>query len=239
VFTTEDATTPLVAARSVEGDRAVVPAPVLAFDDPAIIFKGKQRLDALLGVATRATDGPRAGLERWGNDNPTGIAHDHVGVIATGTMTVARFRADDTGTDGPEDETFQLDPATGAPQVIAIDTIPVTFALPAAPPPATGYPVLVLGHGLGSSRLHLLAFAEPLTSQGYALAIIDMAGHGSRFDPTDNRNNLAGQIGDGFTGDPTLRDGFGDFTRPRSSRSSSTSARCATGSGSRRSTSRA
>lgn len=211
-FTTEHATAPLALARAVEIDPAQVPAPTLAFADPAIIFKGKARLDALLGVATRATDGPRAGLERWGNDNPTGIAHDHVGVIATGTMTIARFRADDTGTDGPEDESFQLDPETGAPRVIAVDTIPVTFALPAAAPPADGYPLIVLGHGLGGSRQHLLAFAEPLCSQGYALAIIDMAGHGSRFDPTDNHNNLADQIGDDFTGDPALRDGLGDFT---------------------------
>jgi hypothetical protein len=215
VFTTEHATAALVAARTVQADADAVPPPVLAFPDPSLVFKGQGALDDLLGVATRATDGPRAGLERWGNDNPTGIAHDHVGVIATGTMTVARFRSDDTDTDGPEDETFQLDPATGAPRVIAIDTIPVTFALPAAPPPDAGYPVLVLGHGLGNSRHHLLAFAEPLTAQGYALAIIDMVGHGSRFDPTDNRNNLAGQIEE-FSGDPLLRDGFGDITGPAS-----------------------
>jgi hypothetical protein len=88
---------------------ATLPAPTLAFPDPAIIFKGKQALDRILGQATRAADGPRAGLERWGNDNPTGIAHDHVGIIATGQMTIARFRGDDTGTDLPEDETFQLD----------------------------------------------------------------------------------------------------------------------------------
>jgi dienelactone hydrolase len=213
VFTTEHATAPLVAARNVQADPVAVPAPTLTFSDPAVIFRGDARLDRLLGVATRATDGPRAGLERWGNDNPTGIAHDHVGVIGTGAMTVARFRGDDTGTDQPDDETFQLDPVTGAPRVIAIDSIPVTFALPAAPAPAAGYPVIILGHGLGNSRHHLLAFAEPLTAQGYALAIIDMAGHGSRFDPDDVRNNLATQIAD-FTGDPDLPDGFGDRTGP-------------------------
>ena len=81
-----------------------------AFADPAIIFAGTAALDRLLGQATRATDGPRAGLERWGNDNPTGIAHDHVGVVGTGEMTIANFRGDATGTNGPDDETFQLDP---------------------------------------------------------------------------------------------------------------------------------
>lgn len=200
VFTTQHATAPLVAAR------AQLPVPTLAFDDPAIIFSGTAQLDRLLGHATRATDGPRAGLERWGNDNPTGIAHDHVGVIGTGQMTIARFRRDDTGTDAPDDETF-ADP----PAIVSIDHIPVTFILPAAPPPPDGYPVVIYGHGLGAGRDQLLSFAEPLTSHGFAVVGIDMFGHGSRFDPTDAGNNLASQLPH-FSGDPNLRDGFGDRT---------------------------
>jgi hypothetical protein len=211
VFTTQHATAPLVAARAEMDDRTLVPAPTLAFPDPSIIFSGSDALDRLLGHATRATDGPRAGLERWGNDNPTGIAHDHVGVIGTGQITIARFRGDDVGTNGPEDKTFQLDPVTGTPRLIHIDTIPITFILPAAPPPPSGYPVVIYGHGLGAGRDALEAFAEPLTSQGYALVGIDMFGHGSRFDPTDNGNNLAGSHPN-FTGDPSLRDGFADNT---------------------------
>ena len=208
VFTTQHATAPLVAARAAF---ATLPAPTLAFPDPAIVFSGTAALDRLLGHATRATDGPRAGLERWGNDNATGIAHDHVGVVGTGQMTVARFRGDATGTQGPDDQTFQLDPVTGAPRVIAMDTIPVTFILPAAPAPPGGYPVVIYGHGLGAGRDQLLSFAEPLTAQGFALVGIDMVGHGSRFDPTDTHNNFASQI-PGFTGDATMPDGFGDRT---------------------------
>ena len=34
-----------------------------------------------------------SGLERWGTDNPTGMAHDHIAVVATGTTTIARFAA--------------------------------------------------------------------------------------------------------------------------------------------------
>lgn len=209
MFTTQHATAALVAARAIMDDPSVVPPPVVAFPDPAIIFSGQAQLDALLGQATRATDGPRSGLERWGNDNPTGIAHDHVGVIGTGTITVARFRGDDTGTDGPDSKTFHFDDA-GKPIVQSIDTIPITFILPAAPPPADGYPVVIYGHGLGASRDALEAFAEPLTSQGYALVGIDHVGFGSRYDATDLGNNLAGRPG--FTGDKALRDGFGDTT---------------------------
>jgi hypothetical protein len=204
MFTTEHASTLLVAARDV---LATQPAPGLVFDDPAIIFDTRTELDRVLGTATRETTGPRAGLERWGTDNPTGIAHDHVGVLATGHMTIVRFRGDDTGTDGPEDETFQL-ATDGTPRPLATESIPVTFVLPKGPVPATGFPVVIFGHGLGGSRHAVLNLAEPLTSRGYAVVAIDMWGHGSRYADIDNGNNLAGKSA--FTGDRALRDGFGD-----------------------------
>jgi hypothetical protein len=203
VFTTQHATAPLVAAREA---MLAAPPPTLVFDDPAVVFSGTAQLDRILGVATRATEGPRAGLERWGNDNKTGIAHAHVGVVATGTMTIARFRREDTRTDLPDDETFRPDGS-----IIAIDPIPVTFILPAAPPPPDGYPVVIYGHGLGAGRDQLLSFAEPLTQAGFALVGLDMAGHGSRFDPVDRGANMANQLED-FSGEPSVRDGFGDIT---------------------------
>jgi len=203
VFTTQHASAPLLAARTIVDQ---LPPSDLVFDDPAIIFNSTAALDRVIGVATRATDGPRVGLERWGNDNPTGIAHDHVGVIGTGKMTIARFRSDDSKTDLPDDETFS-DP----PRIVAMDTIPVTFILPTTAMPAGGYPIVIYGHGLGASRDQLLSFAEPLTSRGYAIVGIDMAGHGSRFDPTDQLANMANQL-TAFSGDPAMRDGFGDTT---------------------------
>lgn len=208
VFTTQRATAPLLAARAALDAE---PVPALAFERPALIFAGATALDRILGQATRATDGPRAGLERWGNDNPTGLAHDHVGVIATGSLTTVRFRGDPTGTGGADDETFALDPRTGAPRVVAREQIPVTLIVPAAPPPATGYPLVIYGHGLGAGRDQMLSFAEPLTRQGFALIGIDMFGHGSRFDPVDEVANLSGQLL-AFTGEPATPDGFGDRT---------------------------
>ena len=207
VFTTEHATAPLLAARNLI---ETAPPPELVFANPRLIFAGTPALDRILGRATRATDGPRAGLERWGNDNLTGIAHDHVGVVATGTISVIRFRGNDTGTDGPEDEAFQLD-STGAPQIIATDRIPITIIVPAAAPPAAGYPVVIYGHGLGAGRDQLLSFAEPLTSQGYVVVGIDMFGHGSRFDPIDEVANMSKQLR-AFTGEAAAPDGFGDRT---------------------------
>jgi hypothetical protein len=84
LFTTQHASRPLIEAREV---LAKLPPSDLAFPDPSIVFNTPAALARVLGTATRATDGPRSGLERWGNDNPTGIAHDHVGVIGSGVMT--------------------------------------------------------------------------------------------------------------------------------------------------------
>lgn len=215
VFTTERATRTMVAARALLDDPAAVPAPELSFSDPGIIFRGPEDLDRLLGQAQRFADGPRAGSEHWGlsaGGNPTGIAHDHVGVIATGSMTVARFRRADTGDDGPDDETFDVDPATGAPALASSQSIPVTFMLPAAPPPSpAGYPVAIIAHGLGSSRHAIVTFAEPLAAAGFAAVAIDADTHGSRRDPTDRENNLAPLLS-AFTGERAMADGFGDHT---------------------------
>ena len=215
VFTTQRATRTMAAARGLIDDPEVVPPPELSFPDAGVIFKGRLALAGLLGEAARFADGPRAGSERWGlsaGTNPTGIAHDHVGVIATGRMTVARFRRADTGDDGPDDETFDIDPSSGAPAMVAIESIPVTFSLPAAPPPSpAGYPVAIIAHGLGSSRHALLTFAEPLAAAGFAAVAIDADTHGSRRDPTDQENNLAPFL-PAFSGQPAVADGFGDRT---------------------------
>lgn len=223
VFTTQYASDALVKARNVIGNTSAVAAPTLAFDDPALIFDTQAELDDLLGTATRDTSGARAGLEKWGGDNPTGIAHDHIAVIATGTTTTARFRRDDcvdasTGCvpDGAADETFAIggggvpavqyaDPATQA-----LDSLPITIVLPEGTMPAAGFPVVVFGHGLGGSRHDVLALAEPLAAQGFAIVAVDMWGHGSRYSAVDIGNNLGSNPE--FTGDPTLRDGFGDDT---------------------------
>lgn len=207
VFTTQYASDALVKARNSIANVADVDAPTLVFADPALIFDTKARLDALLGTATRETTGPRAGLERWGTDNATGIAHDHIAVVATGTTTIGRFLRDDTGTDGPEDETFELG-AGGVPEVQGIDDIPITIVLPKGPVPADGFPVVVFQHGLGGSRHDVLNIAEPIAAQGYALVAIDAVGHGSRYDATDSGNNLGSKTD--FSGDRSLRDGFGD-----------------------------
>jgi hypothetical protein len=209
VFRTQRATRTLLAARDALDDPTQVAPAELTFPDPSLVFRGA-RLDDLMGDATRFDDGPRAGEERWGFSNPTGMAHDHVGVIATGRLSTTRFRRAEMDGDGPDSMTFELDPDTGAPLVQSIDSIPVTFVLPAAQPPTTaGYPVAIFGHGLGASRAAVVSFAEPLTRAGYAVVCVDFDQHGSRFDDIDRVNNLSRDLSD-FTGVPDMPDGFGD-----------------------------
>jgi hypothetical protein len=201
-FTTQHATRALLAARELSASQ---PAPTLRFENEAFIYRGTDRLDVLLGVPAR----DEQGRERWGWSNPTGLAHDNVGVIGTGTMTAPRFLSEDDGSYLPTADAFQYD-ADGAPIVIEpAAEMPVTFALPAAPMPASGYPVAIFGHGLGASRHQLLALAEPLTEQGWAVAGIDMNAHGSRFNDSDDDNNTASLI-DGFDAPEGVGDGFGD-----------------------------
>jgi pimeloyl-ACP methyl ester carboxylesterase len=218
VFTTQRASDVLVHARNVIANISAVPAPELRFTDLALIFDTPQALDVLLGQARRHSSGLRAGQEIWGADNPSGIAHEHIAVVATGTTTVPRFRGDDCveaspgcTPDGPGDETFSLG-AQGVPKVLSIDTIPISVVLPRGVVPASGFPVVVFGHGLGGSRHDMLALAEPLTRQGYAVVAIDQWGHGSRYNNIDAGNNLGDKPD--FTGSRALRDGFGDDTGP-------------------------
>lgn len=205
VFTTQHASDVLVNGRNLLGGS--IEKPPLEFADASLIFDTPQELDALLGQATRATSGPRAGQERWGLDNPTGMAHDHIAVVATGTTTMVRFVGDDTFTDGPEDETFALT-AAGVPTMRGVDTVPITIVLPKGPVPAAGFPVVIFGHGLGGSRRDALNLAEPLCEKGFAVISIDMWNHGSRLSPTDNGNNLGSKPA--FTGNRALKDGFSD-----------------------------
>jgi hypothetical protein len=199
VFRVQDAFSPLLMARAALDDLSQTPGPLIRFSDSELIFTGREELDALLGIAPREEEGVRVGQERWGHGLGTGLAHDHVGVVATGTLELPRFRRASTGALDAADGTFEFD-AAGLVRLQSMTTIPVTLVLPAAPPPPDGYPLVIFGHGLGSSR-----------SKGMAVIAIDFDRHGSRYNPVATRNNSAFGASD-FQGDLAMRDGFGDTT---------------------------
>jgi hypothetical protein len=209
-FTTQHASRDLVAARGVLAafDAGGTHPPNVQFADPSIIFATPQRLHDVLGDAPLFATGPRAGSEHWGGDQPTGIAHAHVAVVATGTIDVVNFRGPDNGDFGPSSKTFQLD-LNGAPIAQGTETIPISVVLPIGPVPASGFPVVIYGHGLGGSRHDMLNLAEALTAQGIAMVAIDHVGFGSRYaGDADGTNNFSNKPG--FTGVATMPDGFGD-----------------------------
>lgn len=58
--------------------------------------------------------------------------------------------------------------------------IQVFSMIPATPAPVNGYPVIVYGHGLGSSKTTLAAIGSQLAGLGYASVAIDFVAHDSR-----------------------------------------------------------
>ncbi|MBC7978368.1 MAG: hypothetical protein H7138_25565 [Myxococcales bacterium] len=67
------------------------------------------------------------------------------------------------------------------PTVVHADVaIGFLAAVPAAEAPAAGYPVVVFGHGLGSSKTTVLAIASQLAAAGFASIAIDFVAHDTR-----------------------------------------------------------
>ena len=68
-----------------------------------------------------------------------------------------------------------LDPGPGN----SVNTLYFHAVFPSSPKPATGYPVVVFGHGLGDSQYGgPTAVAPILASKGFAIAAINAVGHG-------------------------------------------------------------
>jgi dienelactone hydrolase len=58
--------------------------------------------------------------------------------------------------------------------------VPAVLVVPLAAPPASGYPTVIFGHGLGRSKEDVLAIAGALASAGFASVAIDALDHGGR-----------------------------------------------------------
>jgi hypothetical protein len=67
-----------------------------------------------------------------------------------------------------------------APNAVSTSTLPFHLYLPTAAPPASGYPVVIFGHGFGDTSFGgPSAVATVLTQSGFAVAAINAFGHGS------------------------------------------------------------
>lgn len=67
-----------------------------------------------------------------------------------------------------------------APTLTCQRQLPVLAVVPAAPPPASGYPTLIFAHGIGRSKEDLLPLAGTLAAAGFASVSVDALDHGQR-----------------------------------------------------------
>jgi dienelactone hydrolase len=164
-------------------------------------------LDAWLGTPLRNNGTDVPGFPVSG-ETDRGIAHDQIGAVVTGTFIAPDYR-DATNH-------LQLD-ASGAPLAQRPNLrIPVTLALPRGSMPASGFPVVMFGHGLGGQRREMLAIANELARVGIATAAIDHATFGQRSSATDETSIEGGSYRgpDGLGDSPNypVADFFGGLT---------------------------
>ncbi len=116
-----------------------------------------------------------------------GLPCDKVGDIVGGLLNANNFQIDqpakvNTGSTnvndgGPIPGPFN-DPIH--PTKVSDRGIGVLGMVPKSAPPANGYPVVIFGHGLGSSKTTLVAIGSQLAAAGYASVAIDFVNHDSR-----------------------------------------------------------
>ena len=184
-------------------------------------------LDDWLGVVA-----PTAKLPDGSDDPDDSLpvrAHDKIAAVGTAVFTATNYlRIRDKKYDDLEHGTFPRDAAgniTGQPAPEAPTAkIWITFAVPTAPMPASGYPIVIVQHGLNGSRDYLLALANRIASKGWMAVAIDSVTFGARasdpkyrVDTTSDYASAPGatyQGGDGISdlvGSGTTKDRAGSF----------------------------
>lgn len=147
-----------------------------------------------------------------GSDDPdSGLkvrAHDKIAALGTAEFDAINFMQEKGGYDTIDHHTFAHDamgnviPAPEKPT----DKIWLTVAIPTAPMPAGGYPVVIVQHGLSGSREYLLELANPFCNAGWAVVAIDSVTFGARAPEKEFQNDAANNFAGSYAGP----DGFAD-----------------------------
>ena len=193
-YTTQKVTQELFAIRD---SLEAAPAPTLSWDAQAVLPMKNARFGRTTSGVLPA--GFTAHLDDWlgvvaasaklpdGSDDPDDSlpvrAHDKIASIGTAVFSAPSFLRVRPGKyDDLEHATFARDGAGAA--VVAPEAptskIWVTFAIPTAPMPAAGYPVVIVQHGLNGSRDYLLTMANHIASKGWMAVAIDSVTFGAR-----------------------------------------------------------
>ena len=132
-----------------------------------------------------------------GSDDPSNElpvhAHDKIASVATAVFEASYYlRELPGGYQTLDDRTFERD-ASG--RIVPSATRPkqkiwVTFAVPDAPMPPSGYPTLVVQHGMGSSRAYLLDLVNEIAKAGFIAVAIDSLTFGARASDPEAQKDL-------------------------------------------------
>ncbi len=194
-----------------------LPEPALLLGDGALPYTSR-----VFGVASEVTltewlgtpDRDESGVEWPGGDNAGGIAHDQIAAVAHGAFVAPSFI-------DAASSSFEKDASGQYRLADAKATIPVTLVIPKQPAPASGYPVVINGHGLSNDRGSMLSVANELCRAGFVVIGIDDVLHGARAGIADEINNFPGSY-QGPDGIPDLKPlplkffaGFSDFVAVR------------------------
>jgi dienelactone hydrolase len=166
---------PMAAVKFAQATAGVVPA---GFID----------LDAWLGKATVKL---ASGADD--TDSRLGVhGHDKIAALGTAEFDAANFLQNKGNYDTFDHATFAHD-AQG--KVIVAPEKPtskiwLTVAIPTAPMPPSGYPVIIVQHGLSGSREYLLDQANRWCDAGWAVVAIDSVTFGARAPGPDYQHDL-------------------------------------------------
>ncbi|HEY4179433.1 MAG TPA: alpha/beta fold hydrolase [Kofleriaceae bacterium] len=166
-------------------------------------------LDEWLGTAKKLpSSGPGTAPDLNGFPEPpeattTGIPHDSIAAVITGSFISPQFPRAFGDTGGFDDGTTAYDASGNAVAASSTTDIPVMIVLPTSAAPVGGFPVVMFQHGLGGSRWDALGIANEFARAGYATVAIDAPLHGMR------DSTLADQHSNG-PGTYTGPDGFAD-----------------------------
>ena len=128
----------------------------------------------------------------------TAVECQNVGAVLAGAFNSAQYMVD---TPNPLASGAAIPGPWGDPnKPTKVKDEPIAFIaiVPAAVAPAEGFPVVVFGHGLGSSKTTVFAIGPQLTKTGFITVAIDFVGHDSRA----VRNSDAAALG--CAGTPTF-----------------------------------
>ncbi|HEY8077108.1 MAG TPA: hypothetical protein VIF62_23440 [Labilithrix sp.] len=226
-YTTQNVTNELYALR--DGIESAA-APTLAWDAASTAPMAAAKFASLPGGVGTLPAGFTATLDEWlgqfpatakrasdGSDDADELIgvrpHDKIDAVGTAVFQATNWlQVRPNGYDDLDHATFARD---GAGKIVPAPEKPtnkiwVTIATPSSPMPATGYPAVIIQHGLSAERSYMLSLANRFCAKGWIAVAIDSVTFGARAPEAkyqvDATTDYAGRNGATFSGPDGLAD---------------------------------